>query len=261
MNQPVRILVIDDEDVIHASIRRILSRFGYEVAGALTAAEGLDMMEQGGYDAVITDLMMPKMNGLEMLAAMKERGLGAPAIMITGYPTIKTAIQALRLGAVDYIPKPFTRLELLNPLQRTLRRLAGVEEEPEPEAPLDPDGEYRFVPPRPGDRYVLPGHAWCRYNRDNTFDVGVEPGFLNLVPPVEFLELPSENDLVEQGYPGVQLRASSEVHGLFMPLSGRVVGVNAELLASPAALTAQTWLIQVLPSRLEEELRLLKRKT
>ena len=71
MNSAIKILVIDDEEVIHASIKRILSRFGYEVTGALSAAEGLKFLSSERYDAVITDLMMPQMNGLEMLSAMK----------------------------------------------------------------------------------------------------------------------------------------------------------------------------------------------
>ena len=160
MNEKVKVLVVDDEDVVHASIQRILTRYGYEVVGVTSGQEGLDLMVQEAFDVVITDLMMPGMNGVKMLAEMKERKIETPAIMITGYPTIKTAVEALRLGAVDYIPKPFTRKELLNPLNRALRRVSEAKHWPEP---FEEHAE--TASPRPGDCHYLPvtpGRSFAR---------------------------------------------------------------------------------------------------
>lgn len=242
-----RILVIDDEEVIHASIDRILSRIGYLVEGAMNAHQGLAMMESGDYQAVITDLMMPEMNGLEMLEAMREKGLEVPTLMITGYPTIQTAVKALRLGAVDYIPKPFTRPELLGPLNRALRRGDGQNAD----LPCD---QIPFEQLGPGQKFILPKHSWAVYNQDGTMDVGVEESFLASLPEIRDLECPLENDLVEQGYPGLKIKTEEEIHAVFMPLSGRVMVVNQEILDRPGKLDCKVWVLRILPGRLKEEL-------
>jgi len=253
MAEEIKILVIDDEEVVHASIRRILLRWGYQVCGVLSAQEGLSLLAGEKFDAVITDLMMPEMNGLEMLAAMKERRIEVPAIMVTGYPTIKTAIESLRLGAVDYIPKPFSRQELLGPLNRALRR--GTDD---PAAA--PQGSAESSAPMPGDCFVLPEHSWALCNQDGTADIGIEAGFLASVPAVTEIETPQENDLVEQGHPGIRLRAGGEVHSVFMPLTGRVVEANEEASTRPEQLTVRTWLIRILPSRMLEEIKPLRKR-
>ncbi len=124
---PARILVIDDEEVVHVSLRRILGRCGHHVDAELSAVAGLERLaDEEPYDLVITDLMMPEMNGIELLRQLRERELEVPVLMITGYPTISTALEALRLDAMDYIAKPFTRQELLAPVNRALRRGAAT---------------------------------------------------------------------------------------------------------------------------------------
>lgn len=259
MSEKIRILIIDDEKVVQESIHRILSRFGYEVIGLLSPTEGLAIMEKEKFDVVITDLMMPEMNGLEILMAMQERQINIPSIMITGYPTIKTAIQAQRLGAMDYIPKPFTRVELLGPLNRALRRVHK-----KGEAIESPDKTRKTVPkvlpPKPGDCYCLPDHSWGVYNREGMVEIGIEDNFLSAVPPIQEIQLPLENDLIEQGHPGIELRAKDEVHMVFMPLSGRVVAVNRDAALNPAKLTSKTWLIKIIPSSLLNEANLLQKR-
>ena len=202
--------------------------------------------------------MMPQMNGLEMLSAMKDQGIAVPSIMITGYPTIKTAIQALRLGALDYLPKPFTRLELLSPLQRTLRRAGALG------SPLQQDiasGEEVAdrQPPRPGDRFHLPGHSWALYNQDGTVDIGLEAGFLGAMPPVDRLVLPQTDEMIEQGHAGIEATAGDEVHAAFMPVSGRVIEVRALADMMPPGLSEGDWLIRILPSNLAEETAILRK--
>lgn len=265
---PARILVIDDEEIIHKSLRKILRRHGHAVDSAMRAQEGLDRLREAPYDLVLTDLMMPEMNGVELLEVMRKEGIAVPVIMITGYPTIRTAVEALRLGAVDYLAKPFTRDELLGPVNRVLRRAgAGAVQPPEGAlssavAPSDSDGyETPVIDLTPGDTIYLPEHAWATYGQDGTFELGVEASFLAALAPIASVELPGEGDLVEQGYVFARLRTvAGESHGVFVPLSGQVVGVNPEVVASPSLLNAATWLIRVLPTRLAQELALLKRR-
>jgi len=259
MSEEIRILVIDDEKVVHESIHRILSRFGYEVTGILSPTEGLVKLEREKFDVVITDLMMPEMNGLEMLIAMQERKINIPSIMITGYPTIKTAIQAQRLGAVDYIPKPFTRVELLGPLNRALRRVQKEEITVESSYEIR-EATPMVIPPKPGDCFYLPEHSWGVLNREGMVEIGIEDSFLSCVPPIREIILPIENDLIEQGHPGIELRAKDEVHRVFMPLSGRVASVNNEAASKATELISRTWLIKIIPSSILSEASLLQKR-
>jgi CheY-like chemotaxis protein/glycine cleavage system H lipoate-binding protein len=252
-----RILVIDDEEVVHASLRRILSRLGATVDSVLTAAEGLDRLGSERYDLVISDLMMPGMNGIELLDALQERGTRPPILMITGYPTIRTAVQALRLGAMDYIAKPYTRKELLAPVKRALR-LEESSADSHPDQQQDAPKAADLVT---GDVVVLPHHAWAQFQQDGTFLVGAQPDFLSAVGQVRGCEWPEEMDLIEQGYISIRLCSEEgDTHGIAMPLSGQILEVNRNALSDPAKLKANEWLIRVLPSQLDHELSLLAKK-
>ncbi len=262
-----RILVIDDEEIIHKSLRRILERHGHVVESAMRAQDGLEKLRKTRFDLVLTDLMMPEMNGIQLIETMNKEGILVPAIMITGYPTIRTAVEALRLGAVDYLAKPFTRDELLGPVNRTLRRRDGGNERTMGEhiAPAemgDSDGyDTPVIDIVPGETVFLPEHAWATYAQNGTFEVGIEPSFLGTLDPVVAVELPAEGDLVEQGYVFARLRTTTgETHGVFVPLSGQVVGVNTAPARDPASIDPHTWLVRVLPTRLAQELPLLKRR-
>jgi CheY-like chemotaxis protein len=107
-----KLLVIDDEQIVHDSCYRILTAEGYEIDKAFTGQEALKKMEEKTYDLVISDLMMPGMSGMEALKKIKEENSDIGVIMITGYSTAETAVEAMKLGAFDYLPKPFTPDEL-----------------------------------------------------------------------------------------------------------------------------------------------------
>ncbi len=118
--QRARILIVDDEEIIHASLKRVFHRLGLETEAVLTAESALARLNEAPFNLIMLDLMMPEMNGLQFLAALREKDIQLPVIMITGYPTVQTAVEALRLGAADYVTKPFTREEILGPVQKAL---------------------------------------------------------------------------------------------------------------------------------------------
>ena len=118
-----RILVIDDEPIICRCCLRILEAEGYSVEATTVPAEGLEKVSrsaEGGFDVVITDLKMPAIDGLEVLRRVKVTAPGCRVIVITGYATATTGAEALRAGAFDYLPKPFTPDELLAAVSRAL---------------------------------------------------------------------------------------------------------------------------------------------
>lgn len=113
MAEPVKLLIIDDEDIVLKSCRKILSkRDDLEIHTALSGDEGLETVEKENFDIVITDLKMPGTGGMEVLKRLKKDKPGITVIIFTGYATVETAREALKNGAFDYIPKPFTPEEL-----------------------------------------------------------------------------------------------------------------------------------------------------
>lgn len=102
-----RLLVIDDEPRMCQFLKMVLGQDGHAVTTAEDGEKGLELLRSGTYDVIISDLMMPKIGGMEILEAAKEEDSDACVIMITGYSTVESAIEAMKKGAFDYIPKPF----------------------------------------------------------------------------------------------------------------------------------------------------------
>lgn len=101
-------MVVDDETVIREGLQRILEGERYAVDSCKSGHIAIEMLQQKDYDLIITDLKMPGMNGIEVLKAVKTLQPDVPVIMITGYATVDTAVDAMKNGAFDYIAKPFT---------------------------------------------------------------------------------------------------------------------------------------------------------
>jgi len=115
-----RILVVDDEDIVRTSCSRTLSPEGYEVRLAKNGVEGLKMASEEKFDLVLTDLKMPDMDGIEVLRIIKEKWPETAVIIVTGYQTVDTAVKAIKLGAYDYIEKPFTPDALISAVDEAM---------------------------------------------------------------------------------------------------------------------------------------------
>lgn len=103
-----KILVIDDEDIVRTSCSRTLVPEGYEVNLVKNGFDGLSLLEQRPVDLVLTDLKMPEIDGIEVLRRIKDKWPQIEVIIITGYQTVDTAVKSIKLGAFDYLEKPFT---------------------------------------------------------------------------------------------------------------------------------------------------------
>jgi DNA-binding NtrC family response regulator len=119
---PTQILVIDDDEVIREALRRTLEARGYAVVTSASGFLGLEWMNKREFDLVITDFKMPGMNGIEVLRAIRVLQPDIPLIMITGYSTVETAVDAMKNGAVDYIAKPFTPDQIEAKIRGALER-------------------------------------------------------------------------------------------------------------------------------------------
>jgi CheY-like chemotaxis protein len=107
-----RILVLDDEQIVLDSITRVLASEGYEVTTCSSGPEAVTMLKEGSYDILTTDLKMPGMDGLQAMEELADVDPDLSMIMITAYPTVDTAVKAMKFGAVDYLTKPFTPEQL-----------------------------------------------------------------------------------------------------------------------------------------------------
>ncbi|MDH7552825.1 MAG: response regulator [Spirochaetota bacterium] len=118
-----RILIVDDEDIVLKSCLRVLQKLDYEIDTAYSGQTALDKLDKKKYDIVVTDLMMPGMDGMQLLEEIKKRYPDVIVIIFTGYATVDTTRQALKAGAFDYIPKPFTPDELRNVIENAVKSL------------------------------------------------------------------------------------------------------------------------------------------
>jgi signal transduction histidine kinase len=137
--ESANILVIDDEIGVREGCRRALELRGFRVSAAEHGAEGLQTLRHGSFDLILLDAMMPGISGLELLEYIHEHDRDIVCIMITGYATVDLAAQAMKLGAYDFLPKPFTSDELMAAVQRGLeerqrRALAAQQKEQEEQA-------------------------------------------------------------------------------------------------------------------------------
>lgn len=122
MKKP-RILIVDDESSVRDALRMVLKE-PYETAAAATGEAALDAVDGGVFDVVLLDIIMPGMDGLEVLERLKQRPRSPQVVMLTATKTVKTAVQAMKLGAFDYITKPFDVDELLVIVERAVQTAA-----------------------------------------------------------------------------------------------------------------------------------------
>ena len=120
--EPPRVLAVDDEEVVCESIRRVLTGEGYEVQTTTSPREGLEQIRREVFDLLLLDIKMPEMDGIELLRAARSVSPETEVIIITGYATIETAVEAVKLGAFDYLEKPVSPPQLIVAAARALER-------------------------------------------------------------------------------------------------------------------------------------------
>lgn len=123
-----KILVIDDEPIIGVSFQRTLQPDGHQVRTFGDPRQGLDEALTGTYDIVFVDLMMPHVDGMDVLRELKQAGIASEVVIITGHSTVESAVEAMKLGAADYLSKPFTPSQLRMLIQKVGERSALIRE-------------------------------------------------------------------------------------------------------------------------------------
>jgi CheY-like chemotaxis protein/glycine cleavage system H lipoate-binding protein/Ni,Fe-hydrogenase maturation factor len=245
-----KLLVVDDEPTVCRACGRIFSRQGFEVEESTDPREGLDWATQRDYSGILLDVKMPMMDGIQFLQRLRETKPEVPVLIMTGYPSVPNAAAAIRLGASDYVTKPFTPEEITQAMRRTLsRRTSGG---PLAES-VRADGSAREP-----EGLLFLDESWLQLESDGSACVGaVLPGLRGA--SIESIRLPKVGEVVYQGLPlaGVKV-ADRQMVVVRSPLSGVVAAVNDRLVSDPAALTVdpcgQGWIACVCTTRLEDEM-------
>jgi two-component system response regulator AtoC len=122
MTDKNRILIVDDDETVRSSYRRSLEGISHNVMAARDGEEALQMMEQYPCDIVLLDMRMPGRDGLSVLRTIKQKWPESEVVIITGYPTVDSAKEAVRLGAYDYIAKPVGPQDVIDLTDRAMTR-------------------------------------------------------------------------------------------------------------------------------------------
>lgn len=125
MTAQYKVLVVEDEQVIRTALRRLLERHGYLVSEAGSVKEALELLASDTFEIVISDLRLPGAPGTDLIKATR-----SPVLIMTSYSSLRSAIDSMKLGAVDYIPKPFEHEEMLQTVERIIKDNAGKQSEP-----------------------------------------------------------------------------------------------------------------------------------
>ena len=117
-----RVIVIDDEAIVLESVRKILSQEGFDVLTANSGGAGISHAISEDFDIVITDIRMPDIDGFKVIRDIRKFKPGIPIVIITGYASVRSAVQAMKLGAAQYLEKPFTPEQLMETVNNALAK-------------------------------------------------------------------------------------------------------------------------------------------
>lgn len=252
------LLVVDDEDVIVHAVERVCGAEGLAVDTARSATTAAALLDRRAYRLIICDVMMTDVDGFQFLGDLARKGIRTPVIMSTGMSTVENAVKALYLGAIDFIPKPFTADELLTAVRRGLN-YAKLQPSPARSGGGASPASLPYVP-CPARYYRLGYTSWVTVEGPGTALLGVTDLFLKTIDAMQGVTLAPVGETVVQGS-GCATITSTEglAHGVLSPLSGRIVEVNGRVAALPALLERDPyfdgWLYRLVPSELEYDLQ------
>ncbi|MBI5325037.1 MAG: response regulator [Ignavibacteriae bacterium] len=255
----INVLVVDDEQIILDSIKKLLrNEAEYNVMTALSVPEAYSLMDKEKIQIVLTDLMMPDIDGLEFLKTLREKSPNIIAVMITGYATINTALQAMQLGAFDYLAKPFTREELKKLMKRAYSLAVAIAKAGD----VSPNPRQTETEKIMSSFKGIGEYSWLKIDDKGNVLIGVERTFLITIGRIQSVYLPSPGDEIRQGSIFFQVFSNDlRSQSLLSPLSGEVIKVNDEIHTKPNEMLedpyGKGWLIKLRPTKLESEIKLI----
>ena len=233
-----KILVIDDDPGVRQVLSESLAGMGYRVHAAESGEKALGTIRETGCDLVILDMVLPRMDGMEVLQEVQRHHPELCVIMITGYGTVETAVETMQLGAVDYVQKPFTEEELVEFARKLLiKREARLESQRRPTvrvvAPSTAETAAAHEFCVPGGAFVSDGHSWARIEPTGQVRVGLDDFARKALRAVKGVEPPQLGETIQRGEPLFIVTHEERKLAFAAPLSGRVVRTNETLALEP----------------------------
>jgi two-component system response regulator FixJ len=170
-SEKAKVCVIDDDDALRDSLTFLLRMAQIDVVGFASAAAFLDGLSGTHASCVITDVRMPEMSGIDLLRRLKELKINVPVIVITGHGDVPMAVEAMKVGASDFLEKPFDDEVLLASVRAALKRQDGESRRNSDRAEI----ENKLVTLSSRERDVLGGLVAGRANKQIAFDLGISP--------------------------------------------------------------------------------------
>lgn len=116
-----KLLIVEDEETLRESLRRVLIQEGYEVDSVGSSEAALRILDEKHYELIITDIILPGVNGIQLLKKCREKNPAVKFIIITAFASIETAVEAIRTGAFDYLVKPIQHQEIKDTIKKALQ--------------------------------------------------------------------------------------------------------------------------------------------
>ncbi len=254
------ILVIDDEEVILDSIVKIGKVENLEIDTVNNGTSGLEKLKENEYRLVVCDLILPDLNGFDVVKFVTSNNILSPVIITTGFSTIDNAIKAMQLGAIDFVPKPFTFDEILGCIRKGMRYskivLNRVESIGMPDA-----STLQFIP-CPPSYYRFGLTSWLNIEKSDCVKTGLTDLNIRTIDDVESLSPKQVNEEVIQGQEYLTVSCSQGIeYKILAPVSGRIIEVNENILTNTKLLEKdpffEGWIFRISPSELHNELKFL----
>ncbi len=266
-NPKAKILCVDDEDIILDSFRKILVLDGYSIDTVTSGYQAMNLIKSHHYDFIFTDLKMPEMDGVEVTKSVKSLRPDIDVIIVTGYATVETAVECMKLGAMDYVQKPFSEDELLEFTKKSLiKRQDRIHKQLKPRVHITHlseeeklnIGEFAI----PGGVFISDGHCWAAIAQDGAVRIGLDDFAKKLIGKIDDIEFPNLGMNIAQGQPLFLIKQGKKSIQFNSPVSGHVAKVNHDLGDNIDALDYSTyeknWICIIDADKLDTELTQLK---
>jgi len=264
MSEKYDILVVEDEPVVLAAIRKIIESEHIAMDEALDTKSALSKLKRNTYALVISDLMLPRISGLDLIQSIKEDFPCVPVVVITGYATLEKALQSFKIGSFDFIPKPFDTEVFLGVLHRGLNYSRAMQGKDPHQRTFIHILDANETVCSAGTRYCLGCHAQIMFEETGTALVGVGETFPGMMGDLSHMDILVSREEITQGKCCAQFVTKEGLVNMFWaPLSGKIETGNDDLDKDIRLIDSDPydkgWLFRIAPYNFEEEVQYLTR--
>jgi CheY-like chemotaxis protein len=251
------IIIIDDEEVILDAICKIAAFENFTCEKFISAKAALEKLEKYNPRLIISDIMMPDLDGFELLDILRKQHISTPVVITTGFSTLENAVKALYDGALAFIPKPFSVEEMTSIIKRGIE-YGNIFSAKESVGIHERRVSQNFVPCPP--KYHRLGYdSWINDDVEGLISVGVTDLFLKSIGMINEIEFMKIDDEIFQGGNCLKLIDSEEyTHQLLSPISGKIIDINEKVVVNKSLMEKDPyfngWIYKILPNNFEVEL-------